>query len=515
MHGSVLGFFAYGALQAREVTGGSVLEIGSLDVNGSIRHLVEARGPARYVGVDIVDGPGVDAVLDCLDVVAEFGQDAFDAVVSAEMMEHAQDWQGCLLAMTRVLKPGGVLVITTRGPGFAYHHAPDHWRYTQDGFRQALAWLGLDPLVLMDDPEFPGVFIKARKPDDWQDPTEPLGPCPGVTPVVVPLKMLGLPMQPDGTGYYRFWQPWTQLQRTSGHLAVVPPPGQHQWTPTEDEVAEFDIVSQQRPGGKLGARQWRHWKGLTKLVFETDDDITQADTSLPHLLREETQAGIRECLGLADLVTCSTEPLAERLRKFSENVEVIPNYIHEGLLKLERPRRDRLTVCWAGGITHLQDLVMLQEPMACLSEDHDFDLHFLGVDYSPMFGGQPTRFTDWSIDVWDYYASIDGDIGVIPLADTPFNDSRSDVKALEYAALGIPVVASDVPAYREFIRDGETGFLVNDSEQWGRRVRDLLHDTDMREEMGAKAKALAASRTIQGNWPRWSNVFERLAGRPG
>ena len=180
---------------------------------------------------------------------------------------------------------------------------------------------------------------------------------------------------------------------------------------------------------------------------------------------------------------------------------------------MDRPQRDRLTVCWAGGATHLQDLVMLQRPIGQLTEVVDFDFHLLGIDFGPMFPGQPTRFTDWQPDVWDYYAAIDGDVGLIPLADTTFNASRSYIKALEYAALGIPVVASDVPAYRDFVLDGVTGFLVRTPDEWVARTRELLCDKDLRQEMGAKAKALAAGRTIQGNWPRWAKVFERLAGR--
>src|SRR5215217_7296315 len=117
MHGSVLGFFAYGALQAGEVAGRDVLEVGSLDVNGTVRPMVEARGPRSYVGVDVVDGPGVDRMVDAADLVEVFGRDSFDVVVSTEMLEHAEDWCQAMLHMAGVLRPGGVLVLTTRGPG--------------------------------------------------------------------------------------------------------------------------------------------------------------------------------------------------------------------------------------------------------------------------------------------------------------------------------------------------------------------------------------------------------------
>src|SRR6266536_5884803 len=121
MHGSVLGFFAYGALQGREVAGRRVLEVGSLNVNGSVRPMVMARGPSEYLGVDLVDGDGVDQVVDAVDLGATFGADSFDVVVSTEMLEHAEDWQRSICSMVSVLRPGGVLVITTRSRGFGYH----------------------------------------------------------------------------------------------------------------------------------------------------------------------------------------------------------------------------------------------------------------------------------------------------------------------------------------------------------------------------------------------------------
>jgi SAM-dependent methyltransferase len=186
MIGTILGFFAYGALRAREVEGKDVLEVGSLNVNGSVRPLVEARQPASYMGVDVVPGPGVDKPVDVADLVATFGADSFDVVISTEMLEHAADWQLACTQMVAVLRPGGVLVWTTRSPGFLYHHPPDRWRYTTTGMAEILDRLGLETVVVCDDPDpaSPGVFAKARKPAGWQPPADvALAGVGGVVPV--------------------------------------------------------------------------------------------------------------------------------------------------------------------------------------------------------------------------------------------------------------------------------------------------------------------------------------------
>ena len=95
------------------VEGSRVLEIGSYDVNGSVRTLFATS--TDYVGVDLSEGPGVDVV--------SFGHelalpdDAFDLAVSAECFEHDPHWAETFANMVRLTRPGGMVVFTcaTRG----------------------------------------------------------------------------------------------------------------------------------------------------------------------------------------------------------------------------------------------------------------------------------------------------------------------------------------------------------------------------------------------------------------
>lgn len=96
-----------------------VIELGSRDVNGSVRDLFPG---AEFVGVDIGDGPGVDVVCDAADYVTD--QPA-DCVVSTEMLEHTARARETVIAAFNMLKPGGMLVMTAAGPGRAPHSAVD------------------------------------------------------------------------------------------------------------------------------------------------------------------------------------------------------------------------------------------------------------------------------------------------------------------------------------------------------------------------------------------------------
>ncbi len=164
MHQSVLDF-GRAALSEREVAGKAILEVGALDVNGSLRAHVEALSPASYVGVDVLRGPGVDLVCDAGHLVEIFGPSRFDLVLCTEMLEHAADWRRVASNLKRVLATLGCLLLTTRSQGFARHHEPDHWRFSLADMEAIFGDLKI--LDLRPDPGGsgggPGVFLKALK----------------------------------------------------------------------------------------------------------------------------------------------------------------------------------------------------------------------------------------------------------------------------------------------------------------------------------------------------------------
>jgi SAM-dependent methyltransferase len=158
MHESVLAF-GKAVLTPELVTGKRVLEVGALNVNGSLRAHIEALKPAFYHGIDIQAGPGVDEVVDICDVAIP---DQFDLVVSTEMLEHAPDWRAAVHHMKAALKPGGRLLLTTRSAGFPLHEYPgDHWRFSVENMRAIFADCAIERLEM--DPQAPGVFVMVRQ----------------------------------------------------------------------------------------------------------------------------------------------------------------------------------------------------------------------------------------------------------------------------------------------------------------------------------------------------------------
>jgi SAM-dependent methyltransferase len=148
---------------------GPLLEIGSLDVNGSVRSCFPRSAP--YVGIDLGPGRGVDVVASGHD----FGRDAsFATVVTTECLEHDPGWATTLANIARVLRPGGVLVLTCATTGRHEHGTTrtspamspstnDHYRnLTATDVTAALPGLRID-LVATCWSSF-DLYLIARKP---------------------------------------------------------------------------------------------------------------------------------------------------------------------------------------------------------------------------------------------------------------------------------------------------------------------------------------------------------------
>lgn len=161
MHQSVIEWVSR-ITRSHDFAGKSILEVGSLDVNGSVRPLFESAD--RYIGIDFRAGLGVDLVMNAHRLA--FWNSSFDVVISTEMLEHDDEFWISMAEMGRVLKSKGVLIITARGNGFMPHDYPaDFWRFMPGSFTKLLSLAGCEPLEIAEDwyPGHPGVFGFGKK----------------------------------------------------------------------------------------------------------------------------------------------------------------------------------------------------------------------------------------------------------------------------------------------------------------------------------------------------------------
>ena len=114
-----------------------VVEIGSQDVNGSLRSVAPSR--FEYIGVDFVEGKGVDFVLQDpyqLPFVSDFA----DIVLSSSCFEHSEMFWITFMEIMRILKPHGLLYLNVPSNGSFHRYPVDCWRFYPDSGRALVSW---------------------------------------------------------------------------------------------------------------------------------------------------------------------------------------------------------------------------------------------------------------------------------------------------------------------------------------------------------------------------------------
>ena len=117
-HPEQLAFIGYARTIASEDSKlRKVLEVGSFDVNGTIRQIIGECD--EYVGADLVGGPGVDVVKS--GHLLDFPDGYFDLSFSSECFEHDEHWSESFLNMTRMTKPSGAVIFSCASKGRPEH----------------------------------------------------------------------------------------------------------------------------------------------------------------------------------------------------------------------------------------------------------------------------------------------------------------------------------------------------------------------------------------------------------
>lgn len=196
---------------------------------------------------------------------------------------------------------------------------------------------------------------------------------------------------------------------------------------------------------------------------------------------------------------------------------------------------DPIVICWFGSPTHDKDLEILIDVVKRLIIKYQMAINFV------FFGYYPPEFIDIhvqegnsnpTVEVKDLYSSsialksgvahtdfpkalkeINPDIGLCPLDNHQFNTSKSNIKVLEFGAIGVPCICSDFGPY-QFIRHGLDGFKASSEKEWYDYIEKLILDPGLRLKMGQVIKQRVIDeyswQTDGPNRKMWDKHFDRL-----
>lgn len=264
------------------------------------------------------------------------------------------------------------------------------------------------------------------------------------------------------------------------------------------QPGEGDVVIVHRPlVSRDAALTVAHRKAGAVVLVDEDDALN----ALPPEHHWKPPAGALawhdEAVGEATGLMVTTQRLAEVYGPLARRTWVVPNRLPSrvGQYCWERPEDDtRVRVGWAGIVsTHLHDLHWLRpEGRRMVGEAHFTSVGDHRTQEALGLFGRIDKLHPFTYDERAYYETMAwADVGIVPLLPCPFNEAKSALKAMEFMALGKPVVATRLPEQEALIRQGISGFLADTPAEMADFVQELVRDQDLRLRMGAAARAAA------------------------
>jgi glycosyltransferase involved in cell wall biosynthesis len=303
----------------------------------------------------------------------------------------------------------------------------------------------------------------------------------------------------------------------------------------ESDVGGTDLMVFQRQmsDGALMAMRRARERGVV-CVYELDDDLWAVPEVFPGAPVGDpaVQARIGALVTEADAVTVSTMALGQRVaNEFgARTVHVLRNALDAERWEVAEARRamrvarddgrGAVTIGYMASRSHLLDVgLVLGAVERVMRLDGRVRLHAIGwIGEKELTPGLREMGERVKCEGWVGVESLpeameDFDVGLAPLTESAYNRGKSGVKALQYWALGVPVVASRMPMYTELVADGEDGVLVGGGEEegWFEALAELVENRQKRMAMGAAGRVKVLTgwdvRRRAGDWVRcWERI---------
>jgi glycosyltransferase involved in cell wall biosynthesis len=314
---------------------------------------------------------------------------------------------------------------------------------------------------------------------------------------------------------YRAYQPLQRLARQQGHQLVL---NTEERALSLETLFRQDVVHVHRiatPEMRRIAADLR--EAGVGFVWDNDDDVTVVPKTNPLYSRfggyrsREMLAGVTKMVRLADVVTTPSAVLAEQFRGLGAgDVRVLENYLPVESAKVRPAKHDGLVIVWLAALEHQVDYQQLglRDVLLRLLDAHP-QLRVVSIGLGLGLPSERYEHVE-EVEFLQLARFLSrADIGIAPLVDIPWNRARSNVKLKEYAAGGLPWLASPVGPYRE-MGEQQGGRLVADG-AWYEELERLVTNARERRRLAKAAAKWVKGETIDQHAHRWEAALRDAA----
>ncbi len=267
-----------------------------------------------------------------------------------------------------------------------------------------------------------------------------------------------------------------------------------------------------------------------RLIYALDDNFLDLPPAVASWFTPRHRQIVEHCLRCADGVMVTTSGLQQRFAEYNANIAIVPHALDERLLTapnrslFDRTLKRRLVIGYMGTFSHDDDVLMILPALREVFRRYAGRIEFQIVGVAersqtrtalrelparvialPPEKVEYTRFMPW-------FTQLKWDIALAPLIDSAFTRCKSDIKFLDYSALGAAGIYSLVPVYTPTVQHLENGWLANNTvEAWVTALEALIMDAALRRRLADKAhQYLHAKRVLVRRSVAWVNAIAQL-----
>jgi glycosyltransferase involved in cell wall biosynthesis len=248
-------------------------------------------------------------------------------------------------------------------------------------------------------------------------------------------------------------------------------------------LRSYDYVFIHREASPFGP-PWVEWF-ITRVfkkytIFDFDDAIWLANTSESNWITKffKRYTNANSTMKWASVVSAGNKFLADHARQFNPSVVINPTTIdtdeHHNAVK--QHGQHRFTIGWTGSHSTVQFLDDILPVLQELEKKFNFEFHVI-ADFAPKFRLGSMKFVKWTKEN-EIEDLLKLNVGVMPLPDNIWTKGKCGFKALQYMALGIPAVVSNVGVNSEIVDHDVNGCVCNTTSDWYFYLSKLMSDKD-------------------------------------
>ncbi|MGB1315225.1 MAG: glycosyltransferase [Chitinophagales bacterium] len=248
-----------------------------------------------------------------------------------------------------------------------------------------------------------------------------------------------------------------------------------------------------------------------KIIYDFDDAIWLSNTSSANKIVAgiKWHSKVNSVCKWAYKVSCGNEFLANYAKQFSNNVNIIPTTVDTTNVHNKTKNQDtkEIVIGWTGTHSTIKYLYDIEHFLVEMQNKFLFKLLVIS-NKKPDFKTLKFEYKAWQKET-EIEDLLKMNIGIMPLKADKWAEGKCGFKAIQYMALGIPAVVSNVGVNEKIVDDNVNGFVCNAEKDWEIAFEKLFSNEYIRKEFGEKAqKKIALNYSTKSQQKNYLSLFD-------